>query len=188
MAKVSKFMKLNPNVLMEWIFDSENNISEPYKVITNLNENKKRSFLSTTNLNNKNNNLFQLDSVLKKYTVFNTQKYNFLQEQDYSTALVQYDTVRIYLPTNYDFSFNGYIGLYLKIFAYGFYNNNVYELSNIFFDSTNSSNSGLTQLAIPFMYDEQQWGKYYEFSIPSIDAVSNQRTETSASNLPDSNL
>ena len=61
MAKVSKYMKLNPNVLMEWIFDNENYISENYKVITNLNENKKRSFLSTTNLNSINNNLFQLD-------------------------------------------------------------------------------------------------------------------------------
>jgi hypothetical protein len=60
MAKVSRFMKLNPNILMEWIFDSEHYVSENYKVITNLNENKKRSFLSTVNFNNKNNNLFQL--------------------------------------------------------------------------------------------------------------------------------
>ena len=44
MAKVSKFIKLNPNVLMEWIFDSEHYVSENYNVITNLNENKKRSF------------------------------------------------------------------------------------------------------------------------------------------------
>ena len=50
------------------------------------------------------------------------------------------------------------------------------ELSNIFFDATNSSNSGLTNLAIPFFYDEQQWGKYYQFDIPSIDYVSNQRS------------
>jgi hypothetical protein len=180
MAKLSKFMKLNPNVLMEWVFDSEKMIDDNYKVITNLNENKKRSFLSTTSLNDKNNNLFQLDSVLKKYAIFNTQKYNFLQEQDYSSEPVQYDIVRIYLPTSYNFTFNGYIGLYLKIFAYGFYNNNIYELSNIFFDSTNSINSELTQLAIPFIYDEQQWGKYYEFSIPSIDFVSNQRSGTAA--------
>lgn len=182
MAKVSKFMKLNPNVLMEWIFDSEHYVSENYKIITNLNENKKRSFLSTTQINNINNNLFQLDSVLKKYTIVNTAKYNFLQEQDYFTAPIPYDTIRIYLPTSYNFIFNGYVGLYLKIFAYGYYNKNIYELSNIFFDATNINNSGLTNLAIPFIYDEQEWGKYYEFEIPSIDWVSNQRIISSTGN------
>lgn len=182
MAKVSKFMKLNPNVLMEWTFDSENYISENYKVITNLNENKKRSFLSTTQLNNIDNNLFQLDSVLRKYTKVNPSKYNFLQEQDYSTAPIPYDKVRIYLPTTYNFVFNGYVGLYLKIFAYGYYNKNIYELSNIFFDSTDTSSSGLTNLAIPFIYDEQEWGKYFEFEIPSIDWVSNQRIISSSVN------
>ena len=68
MARVSKYMKLNQNILMEWIFDSEHYVSENYKVITNLNENKKRNFLSTNNLNNIDNNLFQLDPVLRKYT------------------------------------------------------------------------------------------------------------------------
>lgn len=189
MAKVSKFMKLNPNILMEWIFDSENYVSENYKVITNLNESKKRSFLSTTNLNNINNNLVQLDPVLKKYTIVNPVKYNFLQEQDYSSAPVQYDTARIYLPTSFNFVFDGYVGLFLKIFAYGFYNNNIYELSNIFFDATNTSNSGLTNLAIPFIYDEQEWGKYYEFQIPSIDFVSNQRSgSTTRDNTINENL
>lgn len=178
MAKASKFMKLNPNILMEWVFDSEHYVSENYKVITNLNENKKRSFLSTSNLNNINNNLFCLDSVLQKYTLPDPAKYNFLQEQDYNTAPIQYDTVRIYLPVTYNFVFDGYVGLYLKIFAYGFYNDVVYELSNIFFDATNTSNSGLTNLAIPFFYDEQQWGKYYQFDIPSVDYVSNQRSGT----------
>lgn len=182
MAKVSKFIKLNPNILMEWIFDSEHYISENYKVVTNLNENKKRNFLSTSNNNNINNNLFQLDSVLGKYTQINSAKYNFLQEQDYNTAPIPYDIVRIYLPTSYNFIFNGYVGLYLKIFAYGYYNKNIYELSNIFFDATASSNSGYTNLAIPFMYDEQEWGKYYEFEIPSIDYVSNQRCISNTGN------
>jgi len=181
MAKVSKFMKINSNVLLEWAFDNQNYIGENYKVITNLNENKKRSFLSTSNNNNISNNLFQLDSILRKYSVIDTSKYNFLQEQDYSTAPVPYDIVRLYLPTSYNFSFNNYIGLYLKIYAYGYYNSSVYELSNIFFDST-SSNSGLTQLISPFIYDEQEWGKYYEFQIPSVDYLSNQRLISATGN------
>jgi hypothetical protein len=176
-------MKINPNILMEWIFDSEHYVSENYNVITNLNENKKRSFLSTSNLNNKNNNLFQLDPVLRKYSIVNTTKYNFLQQQDYNSAPIPYDIVRIYLPTSFNFVYSGYVGLYLKIFAYGFYNKNVYELSNIFFDATSTSNSGLTQLAIPFIYDGMEWGKYYQFEVPSVDFVSNQRITSSSQNI-----
>jgi hypothetical protein len=176
MAKVSKFMKINPNILMEWTWDNEHYVTENYKIITNLNENKKRSFLSTVNLNNYKNNLFQLDSVLRKYTLLDTSRYNFLQEQDYNSAPVPYDTVKIYLPTSYNFVFNGYVGLYMKIFTYGFHNSKIFELSNIFFDATSSSSSGMTNLAIPFIYDEQEWGKYYEFDIPSIDFISNQRS------------
>lgn len=182
MAKISKFIKINDKTLMEWVFDNEQYVSENYKVVTNLNENKKRSFLSTTNINNKERSLFKLDSVLKKYAVINTIKYNFLQEQDYGSSPVQYDTVRLYFPTTYNFIFDGYVGLYLKIFAYGYYNKDIYELSNIFFDSTLTTSSGLTNLAIPFMYDEQQWGKYYEFKVPSVDYLSNQRNISSSSN------
>jgi len=181
-AKESKFIKLNPNILMEWIFDNEHYVGENYKVITNLNENKKRSFLSTSNNNSINNNLFQLDPVLKKYTQVNSAKYNFLQEQDYNTAPIPYDVVKIYFPTSYSLVFNGYVGINLKIFTYGYYNTNTFELSNIFFDATNSSNSGLTNLAIPFIYDEQEWGKYYQFEVPSIDYVSNQRYVSNTGN------
>lgn len=182
MAKISKFIKINDKTLMEWVFDNEQYVSENYKVVTNLNENKKRNFLSTTNINNKEHSLFKLDSVLKKYAVINTSKYNFLQEQDYGSSPVQYDTVRLYFPTTYNFLFEGYVGLYLKIFSYGYYNKEIYELSNIFFDSTLTTSSGLTNLAIPFMYDEQQWGKYYEFKIPSVDYLSNQRNISSTGN------
>ena len=42
MTKISKYIKLNPNVLMDWTFDNENYNSYPYKIITNINENKKR--------------------------------------------------------------------------------------------------------------------------------------------------
>ena len=141
MPSSSKMMMINTNVLMEWTFDSENNITENYKVITNLNENKKRSFLSTTNNNSINNNLVLLDTVLKKYTPIDVVKYNFLQYQDYNTAPIPYDTVKLYLPTNYNFVMNEYVGLYVKIYTYDYYNENVYELSNIFFDSTVNTTS-----------------------------------------------
>lgn len=177
MAKVSKFMKISQDILMEWIFDDEHYFSENYKVITNLNEDIKRSFLSTQTNNNIRNNLFQLDPILKKYTQFDTSKYNFLQEQDYNTPPIPYDRARIYLPTSYNFAFHDYIGFYLKIYTYDYYNEKLYDLSNVFFDYTIATSSGLTglTLCIPFIYDEQEWGKYYEIEVPSVNYVSNQR-------------
>jgi len=175
MATVSKYIKINPKVLIEWGFDSNNFISENYQIITNINENNTKNFLSTSLLNSKSRNLFQIDPVLRKYTVFDNS-YNYLQEQDYSSAPIQYDRVRVYLPTNYNFETEGYVGFYLKTFAYGFDNTKTYNLSNIFYDNTDArSGSTLLNLAIPFIYDEIEWGKYFEFEVPSINYVSNQR-------------
>ena len=41
MANVSKYIKIHPKVLIQWEFDSNNFISENYKVVTNINEDKK---------------------------------------------------------------------------------------------------------------------------------------------------
>ena len=182
MANQSKYIKLNSDILMEWIFDNDYFVSEKYKIITNLNENKKRSFISTTSLNQKDNNLFQLDSVLKKYTIVDTNKYNFLKEQDYSSSPTQYDKIRIYLPSSYNFVDEGYVGLYLKIYTLDYYNEKIYDLSNIFFDATLTNNHNLINLSIPFIYDEENWGKYYEFRIPSVDFISNQRIISNTNN------
>lgn len=176
MATSSKYVKLTPTVLMQWTFDSENFISENYKIITNLNEGKKRSFLSTTGLNRKDQNLFLVDPTVRKYAVM-SYDFNYLQEQSYSSSPVQYDNVKIYLPTSYNFTKEGYVGFFVKVYAYNFDNNKIYELSNIFYDNSNpKSGSTLINLAIPFIYDEREWGKYFEFQIPSINYVANQRT------------
>lgn len=182
MATVSKYIKIHPKVLIQWEFDSNNFISENYKIITNVNEGNKKNFVSTTLLNSKDRNLVQVDPVLRKYTKFNSD-YNYLQEQYYSSSPVQYDRVKIYLPTNYNFETEGYVGFYVKTFTYGFDNIKTYNLSNIFYDNTDPrSGSTLLNLAIPFIYDEIEWGKYFEFEIPSINYVSNQRVLNGTSN------
>lgn len=183
MATVSKYIKIHPKVLIEWVFDSNNFISENYKIITNINENKQKNFVSTTLLNSKDRNLVQVDPVLRKYTIFSSD-YNYLQEQDYSSSPVQYDRVRVYLPTSYNFDTEGYVGFYVKTFTYGFDNTKTYSLSNIFYDNTDSrSGSTLLNLAIPFIYDEIEWGKYFEFEVPSVNYVSDQRVLSSTSNV-----
>ena len=184
MANVSKYIKVHPSVLVQWTFDSENYVSENYKIITNLQENKKRSYLSTHGLNIEESNLFQIDPVLRKYAVVDPGKFNFLKEQDFSSAPVPYDIVKVYFPTNYDFSFNNYIGFYMKIYAYDYRNQSICELSNIFFDESDPlSGSTMINLAIPFIYDETEWGKYFEFQIPSINYISNQRIIDNTQNI-----
>ena len=184
MSSISKYIKVHPDVLVQWTFDNENYVSENYKIITNLSDNKKRSFLSTHGLNIENLNLVQIDPVLRKYTVVDPGKFNFLKEQDFSSAPTPYDTVKVYFPTNYDFSFNNFIGFYMKIFTYGFENRNIYELSNIFFDESDPySGSTLINLSIPFIYDEKEWGKYFEFQVPSINFISNQRIIDNTQNI-----
>jgi len=182
MATVSKYIKIHPKVLIEWGFDSNNFISENYKIITNINEDNKKNFLSTTLLNSKSRNLVQIEPVLRKYVVFD-EDYNYLQEQDYSSSPIQYDRIKIYLPTNYNFETEDYVGFYLNTFSYGFDNKKTYNISNIFYDNTDvRTGSTLLNLAIPFIYDEIEWGKYFEFEIPSINYVSNQRVLSDTSN------
>lgn len=187
MANVSKYIKIQPKVLIQWTFDDTNFISENYKIITNINENKKKSFLSTTLLNRKSRNLFQIDPILRKYAVVDSS-YNYLQEQDYSSSPVQYDKIKVFLPTTYNFTREGYIGFYIKVFSYGFENIKTYDLSNIFYDDTESgSGRTLLNLAIPFIYDETEWGKYFEFEIPSINYISNQRIRNGQENTTQPN-
>ena len=131
MPAISKKLKLNRNILLEWVYDSNNIVTENYSVITNLNESS-RNFISKSaiNLNNIDNSFFTIDPVLYKYAKIDTAKFNFLQQQDYTSSPIQYDTVRIYFPTSYDFTTEGYEGVMLKLSAYDFTNKKLYPFSN----------------------------------------------------------
>ena len=95
----TKLVNLNPNILLEYEYNS-NIISENYQLWSNL-QTSQRNFVSTTNINDINHNLFQVDGVLKKYAKIDTSKFNFLRIQNYFTAPVIYDKITLYFPTNY---------------------------------------------------------------------------------------
>ena len=63
----SKYIKLDANVLLEYIYDSTNLITENYSVISNLTDGT-RSFISTTTSNTLKNNVFYIDPVIRKLT------------------------------------------------------------------------------------------------------------------------
>lgn len=179
MASTKKLVNLNPNILLEYEYNS-NPISENYSVWSDLSKGT-RNFVSTTNYNDINHNLFAVDTVQKKYSKIDLSKFNFLKVQNYFTAPVMYDRVRLYMPSNYNFDV--YYGFLMNMYSYDYNNKKQYWLSNYFYDKTdikfiNGSAEYaeyLINLGQPFLYNGKEWGKYIEFYIPSLQEVSNQR-------------
>jgi len=174
-----KLINLDPNILLEYEYNS-NHISENYQIWSDLSKGT-RNFVSTSNYNDLNHNLFQVDPVLKKYSKIDITKFNFLKIQNYFSAPIIYNSVKLFLPTNYDFDV--YVGIFLNIYAYDYYNKKKYPLSNFYYDKTGIQIiSGSTEyaeyminLGQPFLYNGREWGKYLQFYIPSLFEISNQR-------------
>jgi len=190
MAK--KYLNIDQNILLEWEYNSEN-IAENYVVWSDLTKGT-RNFLSTTNKNDINHNLFVVDPVLKKYSKIDSSKFNFLKIQNYSSPPVSYDKIMIYFPSNYNFDV--YYGFYLKILALDYINRASYPISNFYFDKSqvlvSSDNTleysdKLMNLGTPFIYNQKEWGKYIEFYIPSVYSLSNQRLISTGTNIVEPN-
>ena len=103
---VSKYSKVDQNILLEYIYDDSNLISEPYNIIVNIKDGV-NSFISASSSatnNIESNQLFLIDPVSNNYGIMNTSYYSFLQQQNYSASTpIQYDTLKIHLPINYTF-------------------------------------------------------------------------------------
>jgi hypothetical protein len=179
----TEIKKLHRDVLLEWGYDKSNLILEPYRIIKNSKDliNSYEAFESTITNNSQENQLFVLDATLGKYAKVDTssttkgKKYNFLSYFDYvPSAAVRHDRARIYFPANYNFG--EYQGIYLRIYTYDYQNKKFFDLSNFFFDVTDTSTSNLLSSAVsPLLYQNILWNKYIELNIPSVYALSRQR-------------
>jgi len=184
MAQFSKFLNVNKDVLVEWVFDNNNFITENYQVLSNLNDNT-RSFLSTQNLNKIQNTVFAVDEVVKRYTKVDLSQFNFLQKQTYTSTSVPYDTVRLNFPTTFNFEEEGYLGIVIKIYTYDFYDKKIVPISTYFYDDQDVTRQKQIQLRNPFLYNSKEWSKYIELLIPNLQFVANQRvTNNDGSNYP----
>lgn len=188
----SKFVRVDNNILLEYVYDDGNLISEEYSIIYNTN-NLVYSFISTLSETNNSfsvqnvvvNNINQLKVVTNQLAVLDFAQgewvrvdfdnFSFLQKKDYGISIpIRYDKLRIWIPPNY--VFQDYIGFYIKIFTLDFENRNFVELSNYFFDVTDTEQMQQMSYKNPyFILGETQWGKYVEIQIPSVDKVSDQR-------------
>ena len=189
--KISKYAKVNRDILLEYVYNDGNLISEQYKVISNIKDNI-NSFVSgdTSATNNTEiNQLFRIDPVTNKYGKVDPTYYSFLQQRDYASGIpVRYDTIKLHLPINY--TFGQYIGAYIKVYTYGYDNRNLFEISNFYFDMSNINQSHLLNYTSPpILFQEKLWGKELDIEIPAVSERAAQRVNNVAKeNSINSNL
>ena len=182
MAKISKYIKLDKNILLEYVYDDNNNISEAYDILVNSKE-KSQSYMATSTSgtgNTQGNQLFRLDAISNKYGKIDTSNYSFLQVKNYTTPVpIRHDTLRIHLPINW--TFGEYLGFYINVYAFDTTNQKKYSISNFYFDMTDVSQQYLMNFTSPpLLFQEKLWGKNITIEIPSVSAISAQKVN----NLP----
>ena len=188
----SKFVRINPNILLEYIYDDGNLISEPYSIVFNTNT-EVYSFLSSLPETNNylaektiiesgstvtklfTNQLVKLDTVQGQWGKLDLNTYTFIQKRDYGISIpIRYDKIRVWLPTNY--VFEDFKGFHLRVYTLDFDNTKYVDLSNYVFNISDVNQSDEMQYANPPLYQsEMNWGKYIEIQFPSVTKVSDQR-------------
>ena len=118
--RLSKWVQVDDNILLEYIYDQDNLISERYAVIFNektLSPGFASTLSTTKNYadvvvsensrtlpNTPVNQLVKLNEVDRTYSKFNLSSQSFIQKKDYPPSIpVSYDRVRIHMPVNYVF-------------------------------------------------------------------------------------
>lgn len=181
--KTSKFVQLDPKVLMEYVYDDSYLVAENYVVTHNLNDDTLNfSANNDSGSNNRYANQFVvIDPITNKAGVRDSSNYNFLQDRNYTQNLpIKYDRVKLHFPI--DYNFEDYAGCYLKIYALDYNNDEMVSLSSYFFDKQNQDrfNKELQLSSPPNTLNGKLWGKYIELSYPSPNVISAQRTNNIA--------
>ena len=176
MAKISKYIKLDKNVLLEYVYNDGNLIGEKYKVLVDS-RTKKKSYIATDTSGTGNtqiNQLFNLDLLSSKYGKVDTNFYSYLQYSDYSSGTpVRHDTLTFHIPTNW--TFGEHLGFYIRVYTHDSNNQNTFDLSNFYFDMTNISQQSLmSYTAPPLLFQEKLWGKAISIQIPAVSEVASQ--------------
>ena len=176
--RLSKWVQVNNNILLEYIYDQDNLISERYAVIFNE-KTLSPSFASTLS-KTKNyadvvisdsakvipktpvNQLIKMDEVNGTYTKFDISTQSFIQKKDYSPSIpIAYDRIRIHMPINY--VFDQYNGCHLRVYTLDYSNEVFIDLSNYFFNIRDVEQFNDLQYSIPaFLHNGINWGKYLE--------------------------
>jgi hypothetical protein len=176
MAKISKYVKLDKDVLLEYVYNDGNLIGEQYKILVDSRFKRESYVAGETSAtgNTGINQLFNLDSISGKYGKVNTDYYSYLQYKNYSSGTpVRHDTLRFHIPVNWTFGEN--LGFYIKVYTFDSNNEKTYDLSNFYFDMTNVDQQYLMSFSTPaLLFQEKLWGKSISIEIPAISEVAAQ--------------
>lgn len=179
MAKISKYIKANKDILLEYIYNDGNLIGETYDILVNSKDQKQSYMAGDTSGtgNTKSNQLFVIDSISNKYGKVDTDYYTFLQVRNYSAAIpVRHDTIKVHLPINY--TFGEYLGFYIRVYSYDYTNRVTYDLSNFYFDMTDVNQQYLLNFTSPpLLFQEKLWGKNISIDVPALSEVAAQRVD-----------
>jgi hypothetical protein len=189
--KTSKFIRIDKNVLLEYIYDESNLISESYSIIFNENTLTKSFISNNTSTNNYilkkdvyvgnniqsklfSNQLVSLNKDQDNYGRLDFESYSFIQKRDFGiSAPIRYDKLRIWFPTNW--VFDDFKGFHTRIYTLDI-NGKFVNLSNYFFNISDPNQSNELDYMNPFfIWGESQWSKYIQIQIPSPTKVSEQR-------------
>jgi hypothetical protein len=176
--RTSKYVKVDTNIIIEYIYDNQSFLLEGYNVLTNLKDDYNQ-FYSDTGTKTKNgieNQLFRLDPVKNIWTKIDYEKYGFLGVRNYGSSIpIRFDTLKVHLPVNY--TFGGNYGFHIKVYSVATRTNRSYLLSSFFFDITNQAQSDFLQYnSPPLLIQEKLWQKNIEVQIPSLFFISSQKT------------
>ena len=185
MAKISKFVKLDKDVLLEYIYDDGNLISESYNILVDS-RNRAQSYISNPSSitgNTIGNQLFKVDTVTQKYSKVNPSYYSFLQLKEYASGLPsKHDTIKIHIPINW--TFGEHLGFYIRVYGFDTTNSRTFDISNFYFDMTDVGQQYLLNFTTPpLLFQEKLWGKNITIQIPALNDISSQRSN----NVPKEN-
>jgi len=177
MAKLSKYVKLNKDVLLEYIYDDGNLISESYDILVDSRDRRQAYIAGSSSVtgNTLGNQLFKVDQITQKYAKVNPSYYSFLQVKEYASGIpVRHDTLKIHIPINW--TFGEYLGFYIRVYAFDVSNQRVFDISNFYFDMTDVSQQYLMNFTSPpLLFQEKLWGKNISIQIPAVSEIANQR-------------
>lgn len=177
MAIISKFVKLDKNILLEYVYNEGNLLSEPYNILVDSRD-RRQSYVAgsaSATGNTLGNQLFRVDSVTGKYAKVNPSFYSYLQVRNYSSGTpVRHDILRFHLPINW--TFGEYLGFYVKIYGFDTTTSVLYDISNFYFDMTDISQQYLLNYTSPpLLFQEKLWGKNIQIEIPALADLSGQK-------------
>jgi hypothetical protein len=182
MAKISKYVKLDKDILLEYIYNDGNMVGDQYKILIDSRDNR-RSYIAgdlsstgNTNIKGQENQLFRLDSVSGRYGIVNPDYYSYLQYKEFGASIpVRHDTIKVHIPINW--TFGEHLGFYIRVYTLDETNTNPFEISNFYFDMTNVSQQYLLNYSTPpLLFQEKLWGKTIQIEVPAINEIAAQKT------------